>query len=342
MKFKSYNILFRTAGGRAKGKQLGMGHITRCINLSRNLKNCKINFLLEDFGGAAKFLKDQGIKNIFLLKPNAPKSIELKEIKKIIQNEKINLLIIDKYNLKINYCQKIQKMIKLVVLSDLFKLDFPSDLVINGFIGFENKITKNKYGAKCLLGPKFQILNKDFENNKKIFKKFDLLVTFGGFDENDIIGDFLKVLSNFPKPIKTKVILGPATIKTKKIKKLEKICKNSVSIINQTSNMYDEINSSRFGLCAGGITTYEFAARKVPFAVICQVRHQELTANEWVKRKIGMNLGKINKNTSKKIEEFLYDISNKRGSTIQQKNIVDGLGGKRVSVQIKKLLEKSH
>ena len=70
MKTKSYNIIFRTSGGRAKKKQLGMGHVTRCLNLSKNLKNCKINFIIEDFGGATKFLKDEGIKNIFTIKPN--------------------------------------------------------------------------------------------------------------------------------------------------------------------------------------------------------------------------------------------------------------------------------
>ena len=32
---------------------------------------------------------------------------------------------------------------KLIILTDLFKTDFPADLVVNGFIGFKNKSIKN-------------------------------------------------------------------------------------------------------------------------------------------------------------------------------------------------------
>ena len=111
MKTKSYNIIFRTSGGRAKKKQLGMGHVTRCLNLSKKFKNCKINFVIEDFGGITNFLKNKGIKNIFPIKPNISIFGELKYMEKIIENEKIDLVIIDKYDLKINYCQKMKKMI---------------------------------------------------------------------------------------------------------------------------------------------------------------------------------------------------------------------------------------
>ena len=40
--------------------------------------------------------------------------------------------------------------------SDIFH---DADLIINGFIGFDNKIFYNKFNIKCCLGPKYQILN---------------------------------------------------------------------------------------------------------------------------------------------------------------------------------------
>ena len=57
------NILIRTAGGRGKGKEIGLGHIYRVINLSNELKNNKIYFSLEDFGGAKEILKKNGYHN---------------------------------------------------------------------------------------------------------------------------------------------------------------------------------------------------------------------------------------------------------------------------------------
>jgi len=317
-----------------------MGHVVRCLNLSKNLTNCNISFLIEDYGGIKKFLQEHRIKKIFTIKPNISLLVDLKETEKIIREEKIDVLIIDKYDLKQNYCKKIKKCVKVVVLSDLFNLDFPADLVINGFIGFKNGVQENKYGVQCLVGPKFQILNNDFRKKKRIKKNYDLLVTVGGFDEKNIIGKFLKVVSDFPKPIKTKVILGPATIKTKKINKLEKICKNNAIIKSQTSNMFSEINSSKFGLCSGGITTYEFASMKVPFAIICQVKHQMLTAKEWEKRNIAINLGLVNKKSETKIEELLDKIVNNEYSFVKSEKIVDGFGAIRVSRVIRKMLEK--
>ncbi|HJM78915.1 MAG TPA: hypothetical protein QF656_00020, partial [Nitrosopumilus sp.] len=58
------NILIRTAGGRAKEKGLGLGHIYRVINLAEELKNNKIYFSLEDFGGAKEILKKNGYDKI--------------------------------------------------------------------------------------------------------------------------------------------------------------------------------------------------------------------------------------------------------------------------------------
>ena len=49
---------------------------------------------------------------------------------------------------------------------------------INGFIGYKNKIIHNKYGTKCLLGPKYQIISrKQTKKNYQHRKKIDLIAT---------------------------------------------------------------------------------------------------------------------------------------------------------------------
>ena len=65
--------------------------------------------------------------------------------------------------------------------------------------------------------------------------------------------------------------------------------------------MFQEIKKSQFGICSGGITTYEFAAIGIPFAIICQNRHQTVTAKKWEKVYGAINLGMPNKNTHKKV-----------------------------------------
>lgn len=339
MNQKIIRILFRTSGGRAVKKQLGLGHVNRCINLADSLPNFKKFFLIEDYGGVEKFLKKKRIKNVQKIPKGLDTQSDIQEtIFQIIKN-KIDIVIVDKYNIKIDYIKQLKKITKVIVISDLNKIDFPADLIINGFIGFKERISTNKYGTKCLLGPKFQILNKNYgiKKEKRKKKKFKILITFGGFDENKIIEMFLDRLQKFPKKIKTRVILGPFTQKSKKIKKLEKKYGHYLSIINHTTNMKKEISNAEFGFCSGGITTYEFACMDVPFAIISQVKHQLKTAEQWERKKIAINLGLVNKKNYKKIDNLLFMISQNKIPNKNNEQFVDGLAGKRIKNHILRL-----
>ena len=332
-------ILFRTSGGRAYKKELGLGHVYRCINLASQLKSHELHFLIEDYGGVKKILNSYRFKNISLLKKNVCLYLDIKQTIQYIKSEKINIIIVDKYKVKLKYLSEMRKFVKVVFVSDLKNIEYPADLVVNGFIGFENKIFVNRYDTKCLLGPSYQILNKNYEKRRIIReKKYDLLATFGGFDKSNVIEFLLKILSKYIGKIKIKIILGPATHKSKEIKVLEKKYRIYLKIIQQTYDMQKEISNVKFGICGGGITTYEFASMGVPFAIICQYQHQLITAREWEDRGIAINLGRVNNNLQKNIKNFLDNILyNKIHYKLHQKCIVDGLGAKRVAREILKL-----
>nr|MBC8294435.1 hypothetical protein [Pelagibacterales bacterium] len=138
--------------------------------------------------------------------------------------------------------------------------------------------------------------------------------------------------------IKTKIIHGPSSQKTTRIKEIERKFSNYFSLIS-FGDMYKEISGAKFGLCSGGITTYEFATLGVPFAIISQVKHQITTAKIWEKNKIGVNLGIVNKNTGKKISKYLEKISSMKSNKNRNYHMwLDGNGGKRVQKEIMKLL----
>ena len=301
-------ILFRTSGGRATKKELGFGHIFRSINLSRQFLNHKIFFLIEDYGGVKQVFKKNKIKNCVYLSKNINLNKDVVITNKILQNEKIDILVVDKYKINIEFFKKISNNVKIVYISDLKKIQFPVDLVINGFIGFQNAIIKNKYNSRCLVGPKYQIINKKFTENKSKKKSIDLLVTFGGYDESGLTEFILKRWLNMDKKIKIKIILGPGTIESKLIKKYKKKFPKILIVEKQTSKMYLEMQKTEFGLCAGGITSYEFARTKVPFGIICVNKHQKITAKEWEKKKIAVNLGEYNSKLIKNVDNFLKSI----------------------------------
>lgn len=339
MRQKKLRILFRTSGGRAPKKQLGFGHVYRCINLADFLKKNELFFLIEDYGGVKKVLKGRGFDKISNIINGINTTNDIRKTINAINKHKIDVLIIDKFDIKIRFLNEIRKHTKVIVISDLWKYNYPADLVVNGFVGFENKITKNKFNAKCFLGPRFQILNKSFSQIPVLKnKKYKLLATFGGFDERNIVEFLLEQLIMNKQKIKIKIILGPATKKTKKIRKLEKEYGQNLDIVNQTTNMFREISNAEFGLCSGGITTYEFAALKVNFGIICQVKHQLLTAREWQHRGVAVDFGLVNKNTSKEIQVFLKNIMERKFLyEFNKSHIVDGLGAQRIANEILRL-----
>jgi len=324
-------ILFRTSGGRIRKKELGLGHVFRCINLGYQLKSHQIQFLIEDYGSVFQLLHDRGFKKLFNLIPGISVNNDIKKTIAHILKNKITLLIVDKYGLTNLYVKALKKIVRVVVISDLKNIEYDSDLVINGFIGFNNKIKTNKFKIKCLLGPKYQILNQQYAKKQHYKKKYDLLITVGGFDANNLLEIILKKISKYEKKIKIKIILGHAT-KNKSIISKFVTKSNEITIINKTNNMKKEISSTKFGICAGGITTYEFAALHIPFAIVCQYKHQIFTANEWHKRKIAKNLGFIQKEP-KKIDLFLNHLMQNK-IILNHSNLVDGLGSKRVAIEI--------
>ena len=330
-------FLFRTSGGSApKNKEIGYGHLFRSINLAKSLKTKHIFFAVEDFGDSKKILKKSGFQNIKILKTNLSLKSDIRETKKIILEKNIDVLIIDQRKILHGFLNELNNFTKTVVLYDIHDYDFPSDLVVNGFIGFKNQIKKNKFNKKCLLGPKYFTLHEKYSTKLVKSKKNDILVTFGGFDSSKLVETFLFSAEEFLNNMSVKIILGPGTKQNRIIKNFQKKYRN-LKIVQSSFDMHKEISESKFGICAGGFTTYEFAALDVPFAIISQVPHQLITAKEWEKLGIAKNLGLINNSTGKKIRNLLKVLEARNFVLKLKKSRIDGLGVVRVSHQLKNL-----
>jgi len=336
---KKYSILFRTAGGSALNKELGLGHVFRCINLAKSLKGNKIKFLIEDYGSVKKILNINRFSDISILKSGITLDDDINSTLKIIKKEQIDMIIVDKYKTSQRYTSELKKKLPVTYISDLNITKHPCHLLVNGFIGYENNII-DKTNQRLLLGPKFQIIDSRFLQPKKKQKKIDVLATFGGSDESRILEYFLESLQHVSKKLKIKCILGPSRKNSKNIQLLKQNLHHKVSIISQTNNMKKEIEDCRFGLCSGGVTSYEFAALKIPFAIIGQNNHQLITSKEWAKRKVSINIGLPNKKNKSRLIRLLEKISQQEIPKLSKQNLVDGKASQRVVRNIESVLNK--
>jgi spore coat polysaccharide biosynthesis predicted glycosyltransferase SpsG len=224
------------------------------------------------------------------------------------------------------------------MISDLKKINYDANLVINGFIGFKNMKTTNRYGTTCFIGPKYQILNKNYERKiQHTRKKYFFLVTLGGFDEKKIIDVVCNQLIKHLDKIKVKIILGPVTKKSNLIKNLESKNYKNFKVVYKVDSLIKEISKTQFGICAGGITSYEFASLGVPTVIICQYKHQLQTAKEWEKNGVGLNLGMPNSSFEQKLQKTIQKILDGKIMIKSKRSLVDGKGASRVSKEIFKI-----
>ena len=319
---------------------MGLGHVMRCINLAKYLKKfSEISFLVEDYGGVKNVLEEHGFKNVKLIRKKNDSENDLKQTVRLIVAEKIDIIIIDKHDIKIKYLKHLRKFLKVVLITDLKKVNYPVDIVVNGFIGLKNRKFENKNGAICLTGPRYQILNPKFQKIKNVKKKYSILATFGGLDEKSVADIFLNSVEDQLHTLKIKLIIGPMGKKSRNTTLLEKKYIDNLKIEKETKDMHKEISKAEYGFTLGGITTYEFAALNVPFAVICDDIHQIPTAREWHRRGKGENLGYLNKKTSEKISSIIKKVINKKRAYSSRTNrVIDGLGVKRVTSEILKIV----
>jgi spore coat polysaccharide biosynthesis predicted glycosyltransferase SpsG len=133
-----------------------------------------------------------------------------------------------------------------------------------------------------------------------------------------------------------KIILGPATRKTNFIKNLESNNYKNFEVVSKVDSLEKEISKTKFGICAGGITSYEFASLGVPTIILCQYKHQLLTAKEWEKNNVGLNLGMPDITFEDNFQKIVRKILDGKIVIKSNQALVDGKGLSRVSKEILK------
>ncbi len=331
-------VLIVTEGG----KNIGFGHITRCVSLCQAFaeKGITAEFVINGDDTVVDLLKNEE----YLLFDWIKNKNKLLEIAKGVE-----IIIVDSYQADISFYNDISKLVKIpVYIDDTKRLDYPKGIVINGSICAEELAYPGKEGTVYLLGHKYISLRKEFwkVSEKYINKNISsVLITFGGDDRRDMTPKILKILNEkYPEFIKN-VVIGKGFDNLQEIKYL-KDRKTNLIYYPDAETTKEIILESDIAISAGGQTLYELARVGVPTIGICFAENQRLNLEGWQKKGFIKYIGwyddeKLLKKMIDAINKFILHKERVKSSEIGRR-YVDGKGVHRVVDRIYKYYQKGN
>lgn len=309
-------ILILTEGG----KNIGFGHLTRCISLYQAFFEKKITpeLLINGDTSLLPLLSNENYQILNWLK----KETQLFEM---IKSD--NIIIIDSYLAKKDIYDRISEITngKLAMIDDFNRLEYPKGMVVNPGIYGDKFDYSKRNDTVYLLGKEFIILRQEFWNigERDINENIkNILITFGGINDN-------------------------FTLRTKLINYLkDRFDFNFITTGHKNkvgaNKMRDWMLKADICISGGGQTTYELARCGLPTIGICFAENQLGNLEGWSNIGFLEFVGWYNdKNLFEKIEEALKKLDYEKRIKMSQigQGLVDGQGARRVVKNIIFLLQ---
>jgi len=274
-------------------KDIGTGHLNRCLNLADalRLKGFQSLFAVNTTSlGLQEKITKRGhmaanLGNDFSTFNNtlSPANIEqqlhdAKNCYKLLEKYQPDLLIVDHYNLDYNWESVLKPMTKkILVIDDLANRKHDCSFLLD-----QTPVRKSgdytnlvELDTLLLIGPQYAILHPDFNicRNKKIknpISSNNILVGMGGLDSNNLIPKILTFLEQKPELLQYKINVVISSM-APQIKILEQIIRLSslrIQLNIEAQNFAQLMAMSDFAICAGGLMSLELACLGVPGLIL--------------------------------------------------------------------------
>lgn len=312
------------------GRDIGLGHITRCISLYQGLKerNLLPYCIVNGDRSIEGLLDHKGCEVFDWLK-------ERKKLFSFLQG--MDIAIIDSYLADVEFYKEISRVVKIpVYIDDNKRLDYPRGLIINGAVNAEDLGYPKNKGMGYLLGTRYVLLREDFWDvpEKKIKDNIEsVLVTFSVNDPRNMTPKVLKTLIDHYPDLAKRVMIGKGFKNRNEIKKFKD--KKTEFIYNPDAEVMKRAAlESDIAISAGGQTLFEFARCGIPAVVIAIVDNQLNNIKGLEKAGFIENAGWWeDKSLDKKITasiDRLKDMETRSKKSAIGRQIVDGQGSLRV------------
>lgn len=245
------------------------GHLMRCLSVADALKELvqeEIVFCMADMSGR-KIAEDRGYRVIRITGCWDDLLKEKAELKKIIIENNVSMMIIDSYYVCSEYFEGLSGLTKTIYIDDRNTESYDCDLIVNYSIYADEMGYYNMYDkSKLLLGAEYTPLRKQFayvpkHNFKEPLKK--VLILSGGTDSYNFLTKVTKRLLETKSDIELTVISGKMN---KYYNELENMAKkhNNIILLSYVSEMAKYMCEADVAISACGTTIYELCACGTP------------------------------------------------------------------------------
>lgn len=346
-------------------KDIGMGHLMRCLCLAEFLKEQSL-FIINDDRKVFEKVREFGCSPIPIstlqnedfrvmvdclnrypeeFKKKMPsEQRELESVCPLLKKEKIDVLITDLVSASKEYFETLKEAgFFLISLDELGTTHFSSDLVFNcNSVPKTKKYQKEDY-TKVYMGSEYALLREEFSGLEKRAIQAQvkrILVTCGGTDMKGLSLKILRALQAFAKKCEIVLVVGPDFKFREELNRLFNGMNNIIAK-EDVKAMRSEMLRADLAIASGGTTMYELAACGTPSIILDQYEHQNEFAKVLEEQGVLMNLG-IGETVDERIIEAsvdaLWDVNRRRAMSSAGQSVIDGNGGKRVAQIIRESL----
>ncbi|NVK17398.1 MAG: UDP-2,4-diacetamido-2,4,6-trideoxy-beta-L-altropyranose hydrolase [Methylocystaceae bacterium] len=262
------SVLFRTNAG----KKSGLGHLTRCLELARELERqgAFCSFAIDTIEESiADFI---GSFTTHCLYDSPPDSLNEREDAKkflhICASKKIDWIIVDDYRIAQEWENLVSaKGYKICVIDDLERCHTCDALIDMKWCGpktesrYEGKVPAH---CKKMLGPQYALLNRTYKNQTpEKCDTFNIMLSLGGSGDLNILNNLINPLKKALPSAHIYALIGPLSLgKDKFIAEFTK--DDFVTPLVGITDIYPYLKHTHLFIGAAGGTLYQIRALNIP------------------------------------------------------------------------------
>jgi UDP-2,4-diacetamido-2,4,6-trideoxy-beta-L-altropyranose hydrolase len=351
-------VIFRADASR----QIGTGHVTRCLTLAQNLLRHRVEsvFICRTANGhLIDDIQASGFK-VFTISSDVTESAECGLLSDGWQTDaqeclntlsaygQADWLIVDHYSLDARWERMIRPLAKrIMVIDDLANRPHDCDYLLDQTYGEDGSRYQGLLPTDCrtllgahyvLLRPEFSIIRGRFASQILPVDPKIVHVFFGGTDVNANTLRFATLLlANF-LDIQLKVVVGRGSTFEPELRKLADRYEPRLSWEKGIATMAECMSSCDVAIGAPGMATWERACLGLPAAYIAVSENQVPVLEELAMRGLCLFFGVDHAITdgyfTNAFESFLGDHARLVAMRERGMSAIDGLGGERVAAAL--------